>query len=209
MGSPAVFLDRDGVINRKAPEGEYIRSWREIELLPGAGVAVATLNRAGFHVFIVTNQRGVATGKIRTEDLTELHRRMKQELAYTGAEIADVYCCPHDIASQCSCRKPQPGMLQRAAEEYGVNLRASWMIGDSLSDVEAGARAGCRTVLLTSDVSKRVESSQPTLLANDLLSAVQQILNFGDPEAVSATPGFANRSAVCPQRNGKEGAPTQ
>jgi D-glycero-D-manno-heptose 1,7-bisphosphate phosphatase len=187
MGSPAVFLDRDGVINRKAAEGEYIRSWREIELLPGAGAAVAALNRAGFKVFIVTNQRGIATCKIRIEDLTELHSRMKEELARTGAAISDVYYCPHDTASRCSCRKPQPGMLLRAAEEYGVDLRASWMIGDSISDVEAGARAGCRTVLLASDGSKLAES-QPTLLANDLLSAVQRILNFADPMAQISCP---------------------
>jgi len=144
----AIFLDRDGVINYKALEGEYIRTWREIRFIPGAIEAVASLNRGGYRVFIVTNQRGVAIQKVRVGDLTEIHRRIKEEFAGAGAVISQIYYCAHDIPAACSCRKPQPGMLRRAAREHNLRLQASWMIGDSLTDIQAGENAGCRTVCL-------------------------------------------------------------
>jgi histidinol-phosphate phosphatase family protein len=161
--SGAVFLDRDGVINQKAPEKEYIRNWREIQFIPGAIKAIASLNRAGYRVFVATNQRGVATSKINMEDLLDIHRRIQQACAQGGAVISQIYFCPHDIPANCSCRKPRPGMLQQAALEYGLDLRASWMIGDSVSDVRAGESAGCRTILLAHAV--------PYTLATNLIAA--------------------------------------
>jgi D-glycero-D-manno-heptose 1,7-bisphosphate phosphatase len=181
LPSKAVFLDRDGVVNQKAPEGEYIRTWEEIQILPGAAKAVASLNRAGYKVFVVTNQRGIATQKVKTSDLIEIHERILQEFAEHGAVISQIYYCPHDLVEKCFCRKPQPGMLQRAAQEHNLDLTASWMVGDSITDVKAGENAGCRTILLTPDLSPKSLSAR-VLIAESLASAVPLMLNGHDLE---------------------------
>jgi D-glycero-D-manno-heptose 1,7-bisphosphate phosphatase len=148
----AAFLDRDGVINRKARKGEYVTRWEEMEILPGVSEAIALLNEAGYRVIVVSNQRCVAKGLITTAELEVLHRRLCETLASTGATIDTIYYCPHEKQPPCLCRKPQPGMLLDAARAHDIDLAASWMIGDSDSDVEAGRRAGCKTArLLSSD----------------------------------------------------------
>jgi D-glycero-D-manno-heptose 1,7-bisphosphate phosphatase len=174
----AAFLDRDGVINAKPPEGEYITSYRQLRLLPGVLDAAAKLNRAGYQLFIVTNQRGIAIQKLRMHDLIEIHDHIERELARPGIRISQIYYCPHDISEMCACRKPRPGMLQRAAREHGLDLQASWMIGDSLSDVQAGQSAGCRTVLLGSPAVSIAATTQPTIFADSLASAADQILRL-------------------------------
>jgi D-glycero-D-manno-heptose 1,7-bisphosphate phosphatase len=196
--SKAVFLDRDGVVNQKAPEGEYIRTWEEIQILPGAAKAIASLNRAGYKVFIVTNQRGVATLKIKINDLLEIHERIQREFAQAGAVISQIYYCPHDLPANCRCRKPQPGMLQRAAREHNLDLRASWMVGDSITDVKAGENAGCRTILLTLDLSPKSLSTR-VLIAESLESAVPLMLNGHDYQArfVQTQPLELSRSRSC------------
>jgi D-glycero-D-manno-heptose 1,7-bisphosphate phosphatase len=142
-----VFLDRDGTINAKAPEGDYVKSWEEFEFLPGAVEAVRALRDAGLRVVIVTNQRGIALGRMTEDDLAEIHSRMLEQLGPVDA----VYHCPHD-EGECDCRKPLPGMLLRAAEEVpGVDLARSVTIGDSESDMEAGRAAGTRTLLIGRD----------------------------------------------------------
>jgi len=173
----AVFLDRDGVINQKAREGDYIRTWHEIRLMPHAVEAVASLNRAGYKVIVATNQRGVATSRIRIEDLLDIHCRIQREFERGGALISQLYFCPHDTSQNCSCRKPQPGMLRRAALEHDLDLRSSWMIGDSVSDVKAGENAGCRNVLLTSCTPDLTRFAKAPLIAESLHSAVPLILN--------------------------------
>jgi len=186
LPSKAVFLDRDGVVNQKAPEGDYIRSWQEIQFLPGAATAVASLNRAGYKVFVVTNQRGIATRKVKTSDLLEIHRRIQREFAQHDAVITQIYYCPHDLPAHCCCRKPQPGMLQQAAREHNLDLRTSWMVGDSITDVKAGENAGCRTILLALDRSRKLLSTQ-VLIAESLESAVPLMLNGDDfPKPVRA-----------------------
>jgi D-glycero-D-manno-heptose 1,7-bisphosphate phosphatase len=140
----AVFLDRDGVINRAAPEGEYITRWKEVRFLPGVAEAIRLLNRNGFLVVIVTNQRCVAKALIAREDLEGLHQKMCSELALAKAKIHQVYYCPHDVQPACSCRKPEPGMLLQAARAHGIALPESWMIGDSASDIEAAERPAAR-----------------------------------------------------------------
>jgi D-glycero-D-manno-heptose 1,7-bisphosphate phosphatase len=134
-----VFLDRDGVINVKAPEGEYIESWSEFSFLPGALDAVARLRAAGLRVVVVTNQRGVALGRMSGEAVEEIHRRMIEG----GLQVDRVYYCPHDDG-ECDCRKPLPGMLERAVREVpGVSLgRSAAIVGDSESDMEAGRAVG-------------------------------------------------------------------
>ncbi len=172
----AAFLDRDGVIIQKAPEDEYIARWEQVQFLPGALEAVSTLYRAGFKIFIVTNQRGVALGKIRLDDLEEIHHRMRATFGEAGVSITGIYFCPHAKDDNCFCRKPAPGMLLRAAEDHGLELGRCWVIGDSSSDIEAGLRAGCRTARITPVTEHAKIEPMPDLIAGDLPSAAEQIL---------------------------------
>src|SRR5713226_6467880 len=146
----AVFLDRDGVINRKAPEGRYVTRWEDFHVLPGVVEAITLLNRAGFFVIVVTNQRCIAKGLMTAAELEEMHQRMTALLARAGATIDAIYYCSHEVEESCKCRKPAPGMMLDAARSHGMDLPASWMIGDSDIDVEAGKNAGCKTARLLS-----------------------------------------------------------
>jgi D-glycero-D-manno-heptose 1,7-bisphosphate phosphatase len=176
----AAFLDRDGVINRKAPtEDEYITRWEEMQILPGVVEAIALLNRASFRVIVVSNQRCVAKGLLTASELDFMHQRMCSELAAMGAKIDEVYYCPHEEQPPCSCRKPEPGMLFAAARQHQVDFSSSWMIGDSEKDVEAGRSAGCRTArILRPHVSA---DGNADVLARSLLEAVHQILRLEEP----------------------------
>lgn len=172
----AAFLDRDGVINRKAPEGEYITRWEEMEILPGVPEAIILLTQAGYPVVMVTNQRCVAKGLLTLRQLETIHERLCKELAAKGALISKVYYCPHDDQPPCGCRKPAPGMLLAAARDYGIDLLSSWMIGDSDVDIQAGRSVHCRTVqIVDTDVSA---SAGADLYARNLLDAAQQLLKF-------------------------------
>lgn len=188
----AVFLDRDGVINRKAPtEKDYVTRWEEMEILPGVANAIVRLNRAGFLVIVVTNQRAVAKGLITTAQLESIHHRMCQHLAREGARIVAVYYCPHELEPPCACRKPQTGMLLQAARTHNIDLASSWMVGDSAMDVEAGKRAGCRTVRVVS-VAKSTDGNAD-VVAPSLIAAIPKILAFhSDP----ARPTFSKEQVV-------------
>jgi D-glycero-D-manno-heptose 1,7-bisphosphate phosphatase len=175
--SRAVFLDRDGVINRKAPEGQYVTRWEEMHFLPDADKAIALLNRAGFRVIVVSNQRCVAKGLVTARELESMHERMCAALARAGATIDAVYYCPHEVQPPCSCRKPKPGLLLDAARAHDIDLPASWMIGDSDIDAEAGRNAGCKTALLVS--SDNNGSGNADVVAPSLLEAVHKILQWG------------------------------
>ena len=171
----AVFLDRDGVINRKAAPGGYITAWESFEFLPEVVEAVALINEAGFQAIVVTNQRCVAKGLITPRQLDAIHERMCKELARLGATIEAVYYCPHEIEAGCACRKPAPGLLLSAARDCDIDLAQSWMIGDSEIDAAAGKAAGCSTVRLTNGES---DATDADLTATSLLAAIQQILKF-------------------------------
>jgi histidinol-phosphate phosphatase family protein len=177
----AVFLDRDGVINRKAPGDGYIVHWREFEILPRVVEAIRKLNQAAYRLIVVTNQRAVAKRQITLGELEDLHQKMIAEVARFGALIDGVYFCPHDIASKCGCRKPEPGMLLRALEEFEIDPRLSWMIGDSTVDIEAGRRAGCRTALIKACWNERGGAEGADILAEDLYQAVEIILKAKTP----------------------------
>jgi histidinol-phosphate phosphatase family protein len=171
----AAFLDRDGVINRKALEGKYVTRWEEMQILPGVAEAISLLNQAGFRVIVVSNQRCVAKGLITIGELEDLHQKMCGALAKDRATIDAVYYCPHEKQPPCRCRKPQPGMLLDAARDHDIELAASWMIGDSGADVEAGRTAGCKTALLGSSVST---DSGADATAPSLLEVARRILQF-------------------------------
>lgn len=152
----AVFLDRDGTINKYVG---FLRNADDFELLPEAAQAVKKMNELGYLAIVVTNQPVIARGEVAWEQLKEIHNKMETLLGQEGAYLDGVYFCPHhphkgykgevpELKMECECRKPKPGMLLQAAKEYNIDLSQSWMIGDSSNDIEAGKAAGCHTCLL-------------------------------------------------------------
>ena len=176
MSNRAVFLDRDGVINRKAPGDGYITRWEDMRFLPGVAVCLRLLNRAGFRVFVVTNQRCVANGLLTAEELESIHRHMCDWLSAAGARIEAVYYCPHETQPPCTCRKPAPGMLLTAAREHGVDLAGSWIIGDAEVDVQAGRNAGCKTVRVL--WHQKATNGCADVVARSLIDATHRILQI-------------------------------
>jgi len=146
-----VFLDRDGVINKKPPKAEYVKSWSEFEFLPGAIEALQLLTQNGYQTFILTNQAGIARGAMSEIDLNDIHEHMKQELYKHQAKIDGIYYCPHGWDEECECRKPKPGMFFQAAREHNLDLSKTIFIGDDERDLQAGNAAGCKTILVDSE----------------------------------------------------------
>lgn len=172
----AVFLDRDGTLNVKAPDGEYITSPAGLRLLPGAADAVRQLNEAGLFVAVVTNQRGIARGLLSLHAHAQIMTRLAVLLAQHGAHVDAAYACPHDTGT-CDCRKPAPGLLLRAAGEHpDLDLRQSVIVGDAESDVEAGLRAGTWTIRL----SATPVGSRADHVARDLPAAASLIIGAQD-----------------------------
>jgi D-glycero-D-manno-heptose 1,7-bisphosphate phosphatase len=174
-----VFLDRDGVLNRKPPAGKYVTCWAEFELLPGVEEALARIHRSGRKSIVVTNQRGVALGLYSMEQLGDMHERLQQNLAACGARLDAIYVCPHDDG-QCDCRKPMTGLFEQAFRDFPEACAAnSVMVGDSLRDVEAGRRAGMRTVLIDDGVG--APTPHELRLARSLASVtVPSLVDFVD-----------------------------
>ncbi|MCC8104936.1 MAG: HAD family hydrolase [Clostridiales bacterium] len=147
-GRKAVFLDRDGLINRQALPHQYITKWEEFEFLPNVPEAIRELNNAGYLVLIVTNQRGIARGIVTMEEVEELHHQMCKTLEANGAGIDGIYVCPHNDG-ECHCRKPEIGLFLQAEQEFEIDKESSWMVGDSESDAQAGKNYGVRTIRTT------------------------------------------------------------
>ena len=152
----AIFLDRDGTINRHIG---FLRKLDEFALLPGVAEAVKIINSSGYLAIVITNQPVIARGEVSVEELHTIHNKMETELGKDGAYLDGIYYCPHhphkgyegevlELKIDCECRKPKPGMLFKAKEDFNIDLSVSWMVGDSKSDVEAGKNAGCRTALI-------------------------------------------------------------
>jgi D-glycero-D-manno-heptose 1,7-bisphosphate phosphatase len=194
----AVFLDRDGTINAKVPEGHYVTGPEQLELLPGAAEGIRMLNRAGVPVVVITNQRGVALGRMDEHDLRAVHARLRGLLRDHDAWLDAIFSCPHD-AGACACRKPAPLMLRRAGAYLGLTtLRRTVMIGDSPTDVEAGRRAGARTVLLGPSRA----APDRTEVAPTLLDAVRRELAAHDRLGTRSSAG--RRSAGGGLRRGDD-----
>lgn len=168
-----VFLDRDGTINR---EVHHLRRVDQLELLDGAAEAIRLLNEHGARVVVVTNQAAIGRGLLNEAGLDDIHAALDAVLAQHGARIDAVYSCPHHPTEaigayrvECSCRKPRPGSLQRAALELGVELEGAFMIGDKRSDLEAGRAVGCRTILVRTGYGQDTESE---LRQEDVIAVV-------------------------------------
>jgi D-glycero-D-manno-heptose 1,7-bisphosphate phosphatase len=169
-----VFFDRDGtlIVNQ-----HYLNDPELIVYLPGAFAALALLRDAGFQFVMVTNQSGIAKGIVSEENMHEIHRRMVEKFREHRIEFAGIYFSPHASDSNHEMRKPNPGMLLQADRDLGVDFSKSWMVGDNISDVEAGHRAGCRSVYLeTSGPLKASAGIKPDVQAPDLLTAANQML---------------------------------
>ena len=171
-----VFLDRDGTLNVKPPLGEYIERPDALELLPGAAKAVGMLNRAGLWTGVVTNQRGVALGRMSMEDLDAVHERLRYLLRLEGAFVDAIYMCPHEIGA-CDCRKPDPGLFLRAqSENPELDFAQAAIVGDSASDVEAGRRVGMATVLIASNKDELAKASTADHVVRDLAQAAGSLI---------------------------------
>lgn len=169
----AVFLDRDGVLNPPELRGGRWRAPLTLAAFrpyPGAGAAVGALHDAGLLCLVVTNQPEVASGALDAATLDAMHERLVRE---TGVDA--VYVCVHRDADRCACRKPRPGLLLRAAADWGVDLHASFLVGDRSRDIEAGRAAGCRTVLVAGPDG---DGAHPDHCVPDLASAVTTILTL-------------------------------
>lgn len=182
MARPAVFLDRDGTIVR---EVDYLRRPDRMRLLPHAADAIRRLRHGGFAVVLATNQSGIARGLLTEADLADIHEALRRRLARRRARLDGIYYCPHHpefggaaYRRECDCRKPAPGMLLRAAWELGLDLARSFAVGDSERDLEAGRRAGCRTVLVRTGYGRAAEARGAAAdhVADDLAAAADWIL---------------------------------
>jgi D,D-heptose 1,7-bisphosphate phosphatase len=175
----AVFLDRDGTINKYVG---FLRDIDEFELLDGAADAIKRINASGYLAIVVTNQPVIARGEVSFEELERIHNKMETLLGKEGAYLDAIYFCPHhphkgyegerpELKFDCNCRKPKPGMLLKAAQDFNIDLAQSWMIGDGENDIRAGQNAGCRTALIGN------ETYGQTVTVSSLKNFVDQYLN--------------------------------
>lgn len=187
MTRRAIFMDRDGTV---CDEVGYVNHVERLRLLPRSAAAVRLANEAGFQTVVLTNQAGVARGYFREAMVDQVHERLREMLAASGARLDGVYFCPHHptegpdpYRKVCDCRKPKPGMLHRARDEMGIDLSRSYMIGDSVRDIEAAKNAGAIPVLVLTGYGRGEWEHQrerwtvePAHVADDLLDAVEWIL---------------------------------
>lgn len=173
----AVFIDRDGVINRYPGDGEYVTSWGEFRFLPKARAAIAKLHRGGFSVFVISNQAGVGKGFYTREALDFLTVNMLREVEKAGGRIAGVYYCTHRPDQDCSCRKPRAGLIEKARGDHGIRDTHSFFIGDTMRDMKAARAAGCRSILVLSGKEKLANKenwdSAPDFVRRNLYEAVK------------------------------------
>ncbi|MDE3201129.1 MAG: HAD family hydrolase [Acidobacteriota bacterium] len=174
----SVFLDRDGVLNRKLPEGHYVRSREEFEVLPGVARAIARLNRARKLVVVVSNQRGISQGLFTGSDVEAIHAAFQEVLARSDAHVDGFFYCPHE-RNRCNCRKPLPGMFEAAVKKFPqIVPESSVMIGDSLSDIEFGRLIGMHTILIDSEWAEESPGMKGArMLADSVYTSLIEAVN--------------------------------
>ena len=186
----AVFLDRDGVINEN--RSDHVKTWAEFRFLPGVPQAVARLTRGDIKIFVVTNQAMINRGITSRERVESIHQRMVREIKQFGGRIEAVGICPHRPEDECQCRKPRTGLLLNLARAHGIDLRRAAVVGDALSDVEAGLNAGCRAILVLTGRGRAQLASTAGLnrsrflIAEDLTAATDLLLNAEPGQGQSA-----------------------
>ena len=174
----AIFLDRDGVINK---EVNYLSNPDDFEFIEGSIEALKILKRKGYLLIVITNQAGIAKGFFTEETLKEIHDKMNRILRQYDIVLDDIFYCPHhpEFTGPCTCRKPKPGMILRAKEKYDINLKDSFMVGDTLNDIQTGIDACCRTALVLTgygeDEQQKIGSVTPNLIFKNLLEFAKNI----------------------------------
>ncbi|OED41438.1 D-glycero-beta-D-manno-heptose-1,7-bisphosphate 7-phosphatase [Endozoicomonas sp. (ex Bugula neritina AB1)] len=148
-----IILDRDGVINEDSDN--YVRSIDEWQPIEGSITAMAALSKAGYIIAVATNQSGLARGYFQPEDLNAMHQKMTDLVMAEGGKIDAIFFCPHGPNDQCLCRKPKPGMIENAIKQFQLLPNNSWVVGDSLRDIQAGQQAGCKTALVKTGKGER------------------------------------------------------
>ncbi|MFX0001890.1 MAG: D-glycero-beta-D-manno-heptose 1,7-bisphosphate 7-phosphatase [Candidatus Hodarchaeota archaeon] len=167
----AVFLDRDGVINK---EVNYLSNPKNFKFIKGSIEALKILKQKGFLLIIITNQAGIARGFFTEETLKTIHNKMISRLEKQGIELDDIYYCPHhpDFTGPCNCRKPNPAMILKAKSKYNIDLTKSYMVGDTLNDIQTGKAANCKTVLVLTgygkEEQKNISSMIPDMIFKNL-----------------------------------------
>lgn len=177
-----IFLDRDGVINYKAPEHDYIRNWSQFRFFPSVFEALRELQNMGYRFIVATNQRGIARGLLSEEDLEEIHRNMLERFQKEDIEIDAIYYCPHDHKEKCLCRKPNPGMFYKAQTElpYLIDFSRSIVVGDSPTDIKAGKKLGAQTAFIRNRNGDLSMALKADFTARDLRELVQ-LLKKAEP----------------------------
>lgn len=175
-GRAAVFLDRDGVIIPESPG--YVLSPAHVELLPGAADAIGRLTRAGMPVVVVTNQSPIGRGLLTEGALDAIHARLQELIGLSGGSVSEFCFCPHLPDAGCDCRKPRPGLLREASRRLGIDLGASYLVGDQEADIQAALAAGCAAILVLSEqtVPRPPELADSCTVVADLAAAVDVIL---------------------------------
>ena len=176
-----VFVDRDGVINRD--RSDYVKSWSEFEFLPGSLDALKLLTLNNYHVILITNQSVINRKMVTEAVLRDIHAKMEDAIVDHGGRLKAVYYCPHVPEDGCSCRKPEPGLIERAKAEHGLDLSNACLIGDSFKDIVCAQRAGCgQIVLVRTGHGRKAEKLcgeagvKPDHVADDLMAAVRWLL---------------------------------
>lgn len=222
MANPAVFLDRDGTL---IEEVAYATRPEDIRILGGVAKALAALAQAGYKLIVVTNQSAIARGMLTEEDLHRFHEALDDRLDLLGARVDAYYACPHhpdpgdtsrpDLAVECDCRKPKPGLLLRAAEDFDIDLTASWLVGDTWRDIGAGQAAGVRTIKLPADPAhdepQPPDAHPPTAEAASLAEAAGIILGAARqaPAAVPPAPAPVEAPEPRPAESDAEAPPAE
>ncbi|MCM3586016.1 HAD family hydrolase [Mesobacillus maritimus] len=171
----AIFLDRDGVLNEVlTSKVKFVNHPKDLYLLEGAADAVAELSKAGYEIYVVTNQGGVGLGFLKEKDLIKIHDHLMKLIKEHGGEIKEVCYCPHKPKAGCECRKPNPGMLIDLAQRHEIILTRSVMVGDHERDIEAGEKAGCKTVFI-GEGETAADRKAPSLQA--AVPAILELLN--------------------------------
>jgi D-glycero-D-manno-heptose 1,7-bisphosphate phosphatase len=173
MACKALFIDRDGTLNRNPAQGSFIWRWEDWRFLPNAEEALHKFIRDGYIIVVISNQSGVGKGLYTVHDVEVLHKHVKDALKKRGVKIAGFYFCPHNTDDGCDCRKPKPGMILKAAKELDIDLKASIVAGDAARDIEAGRSAGTRTAFIYGDAYDDQRQpgfeAHPDFVAKDLL----------------------------------------
>ena len=183
---PAIFLDRDGVINHN--RSDYVKTWEEYSFLPGVFPALNRLAHSNYLIVIVSNQSPIGRGLVQQETIENINARMKAEIERQGGRVDAIYYCPHAPGDNCNCRKPRPGMFLQAAQELGIDLASSLFIGDALSDVKAAFNAGCNPIMVLTGRGKeqhhllREHGHDKTVPVVDDLAAAVRLIETNAPQ---------------------------